>query len=625
VPLPARKGNRTGVNVIKFQLGPKSLGIPRFPKDFPFVMLAFVCLPLFAGATTNQVVEWGDTREAMPGGLTNVMAVAAGSLESLALNNDGTVVRWGYYGGSVPLGLSNVVAIASGGQYDLALTGNGTVVAWGIGTTTNVPTGLSNIVAISAGNAHCLALNQNGTVVAWGDNSYGQTNVPAGLSNIVAVAAGFRQSLALIANGTMIAWGSGPETNVPAGLSNVVAIAAGGYKGGGHSLALEQDGTVAVWGTDEWGQTNIPAGLNSVVAIAAGYAHSLALKSDGTVVGWGYDNYGQADTGGLSNVVAIAAGGLHSVALELDGLSDYSLGYALNATNLAWESFMSTNKSASWFSQSFVTHDGVAAAQSGPLANNQSSYLLTTLSGPGTLTFWWKVSSLAGHDFLNFYLDSSAVPLASISGQTAWQQQTITVPSGSHIARWVYSKDGSGSYGQDAGWVDQVTYPTAPAIVTQPSPQTASLGSSVTITATANGAPPFSYQWLKNGTNLPGATSQLLTLTGVTRLDSAVYALSVTNTFGVALSSNATLTVRIPLYLSAPALQPDGSFSLLSEYADGSPLQPSDLAAFEVQAGTNLTDWITLTNALTLTNGWLRLVDTNAATFPCRFYRILEN
>jgi len=34
------------------------------------------------------------------------------------------------------------------------------------------------------------------------------------------------------------------QTNVPAGLSNVVAIAAGGY----HSLALKQNGTVAVWG-----------------------------------------------------------------------------------------------------------------------------------------------------------------------------------------------------------------------------------------------------------------------------------------------------------------------------------------------------------------------------------------
>lgn len=678
----------------------------RSVRNLPLIILAGLCVPVLSHATASQMVEWGDTRQAMPAGLTNVMAVAAGDLESLALRDDGTVVRWGYYGGSVPAGLSNVVAIAGGAQHDLALASNGTVVAWGIGIATNVPAGLSNVVAIAAGSSHSLVLNKNGTVIAWGDNSKGQTNVPAGLSNVVAMAAGFRHSLALKADGTAVAWGTGPETNVPAGLSNIVAIAAGGDKGGGHSLALKQDGTVAAWGTGPG--TNVPAGLSNVVAVVAGAAHSLALKNYGTVVGWGYDNYGQAETAGLSNVVAIVAGGYHSLVLKRDGLFvmgqprsqtayagdqivfnvmavgtqplsyqwrfngtnipgatnallmftnvqpaqagdyqaaisnlfgtatsavarltipfDHSLGYALNSTNLVWESFMSTNKAPSWFAQTRETHDGAVAAQSGPIVDSQRSYLIASLTGPGTLTFWWKVSSEAGHDLLSFYLDSATVPLASISGQTEWWQQTFAIPAGTHVARWIYAKDASVSFGQDAGWVDQVVFPSfLPTIVGQPFDQTASMGASVMFPAIADGMAPLNCQWLKNGTNLPGATSQYLMLTNVTRRDSATYTLRVTNAVGATLSSNATLKVNVPQRLSAAVLLPDGSFSLTSGDADGSLLQPGDLAGFEVQAATNLTDWVTLTNALTLTNGSLRLLDPEAATLPRRFYRILEH
>jgi hypothetical protein len=151
------------------------------------------------------------------------------------------------------------------------------------------------------------------------------------------------------------------------------------------------------------------------------------------------------------------------------------------------------------------------------------------------------------------------------------------------------------------------------------------MGENVTILAIAEGTVPLSCQWLKNGTNLSGATSQYLILTNVTRRDSATYTLRVTNAVGATLSSNATLKVNVPQQLSAALLLPDGSFSLTSENADGSLLQPGDLAGFEVQAATNLTDWVTLTNALTLTNGSLRLRDPEAATLPRRFYRILEH
>ena len=69
------------------------------------------------------------------------------------------------------------------------------------------------------------------------------------------------------------------------------------------------------------------------------------------------------------------------------GFSILTLGRALDTSGLAW----STTGNVGWFPQSAITHDGVDAAQSGNIGDSQSSSLESTLTGPGTLTFWWKV------------------------------------------------------------------------------------------------------------------------------------------------------------------------------------------------------------------------------------------
>jgi hypothetical protein len=108
-----------------------------------------------------------------------------------------------------------------------------------------------------------------------------------------------------------------------------------------------------------------------------------------------------------------------------------------------------------WFTQSAMTHDGVDAAQSGDVNDDETSRFALDVIGPGTLSFWWKVESEDGFDFLTVSLDGEIE--GAITGFPGWAQVSLEVPSGLHRAEWSYIKDGSVSVGSDAGWVDEVT------------------------------------------------------------------------------------------------------------------------------------------------------------------------
>jgi hypothetical protein len=226
--------------------------------------------------------------------LSDVQAVAGGWLFSLALKNNGTVWGWGSNAAgqlgdgtisnqrNTPVQVSNlsdVQAIDAGTVHSLALKNDGTVWAWGrnaegqlgVGTfdffyTTPVQvSNLSDVQAIAAGDRYSLALKNDGTVWAWGSNDEGQlgdgtstsSNTPvqvSGLSDVQAVAGGWSHSLALKNDGTVWGWGRNAEGqlgdgtnnysyNTPlqvSGLSGVQDIAAGAY----HSLAVPPDATL---------------------------------------------------------------------------------------------------------------------------------------------------------------------------------------------------------------------------------------------------------------------------------------------------------------------------------------------------------------------------------------------
>ena len=114
---------------------------------------------------------------------------------------------------------------------------------------------------------------------------------------------------------------------------------------------------------------------------------------------------------------------------------------------------ITTDGDLGWFAQTAMSYFDGDAVQSGDIVDEQSSLIRTTVSGAGTVSFFWKVSSEAGYDLLEFFIDG--VLQDQISGVVDWHQMVYTISDpGPHILEWRYVKDYSVSGGDDSGWVD---------------------------------------------------------------------------------------------------------------------------------------------------------------------------
>lgn len=144
----------------------------------------------------------------------------------------------------------------------------------------------------------------------------------------------------------------------------------------------------------------------------------------------------------------------HTISVSQSAASTISLATVLDNTKLTF----TTGGSASWFGQKTVTHDGVDAARSGSITHNQNTWMQTTVTGPGIISFWWYASSQGvSSDYLEFAVNG--VSKGKIGGTAAaWTKCSYSLGSGSHALKWTYKKNSSTSSGLDAGFVDQVEW-----------------------------------------------------------------------------------------------------------------------------------------------------------------------
>lgn len=117
--------------------------------------------------------------------------------------------------------------------------------------------------------------------------------------------------------------------------------------------------------------------------------------------------------------------------------------------------------SGSWFGQYETSHDGTDSATSPSVGPNQQSRINTIVPGPGSLSFWWKVSSRANSGRLTLLIDHVAQSTpAPISGTSSdWARVAVDIPAGSHTISWRYARDSSSlTDGENRGYVDELSF-----------------------------------------------------------------------------------------------------------------------------------------------------------------------
>jgi hypothetical protein len=109
-----------------------------------------------------------------------------------------------------------------------------------------------------------------------------------------------------------------------------------------------------------------------------------------------------------------------------------------------------------------------------------------------------------------------------------------------------YTATASNSVGSVTSAGAQLTVnplPTAPSFSTPPISQTVAAGATVVFSAPAVGVPAPTYQWLFNGTAIPGATSPMLMIARAATANVGTYTALAQNSLGAASSATAALAV----------------------------------------------------------------------------------
>lgn len=207
----------------------------------------------------------------------------------------------------------------------------------------------------------------------------------------------------------------------------------------------------------------------------------------------------------------------------------------------------SVTSAGSWGSSGVLTVNGPPVLTTQP--SNQSAAVGATAtfralakgSGLNALSYVWKRNGVSvGYGITSGGFNTKTTPAVTLADDGA--QYTVTVTT---------------SYGSVTSSAATLTVTTAPSnLAITPASQTVYAGQPASFAASASGSAPFTYQWNKAGTPIPGATLATLGFSPAALGDAGNYTVTVTNAVGFATSSAATLTVNPAVAPSFPPAVP---------------------------------------------------------------------
>ncbi len=499
-------------------------------------------LSVGAGGTPAPTYQWTKDSGVIAGATNSSYAIplvtsgAAGRYAVIVRNDAGSVTS-----DAATLSVGVIPLVAAGDYNSLFVTTDGTL--WDIGPRSSVGTGsagmqnprspvavTSGVVGLSSSTNHVAFIKTDASLWMFGQNNRGQLADGTTVGRALPLRS-FTDVLAAVAAGANTAWLRSDRGLMISGANNVgqfgngttvdgtapVRVAGGVATfaiSGIHTLWVTESGILMGTGGNEDGQLGDGTWINrssaieiarDVVAVAAGTTHTVFLKRDRSVWTMGWNRDGQLGDGTTAefrnvprqvgtDVAQIAAGHRQTMWIKTDGT--------------LWG--MGNND----FGQLGDGGVGPAAARRTPVRVDSDVA---------------RVSPGAWH---TLYVKKDG----SIWGM-GWNE-TSQLADGTTINR---SRPVRTSALPAAGPVA-----VAPAITTQPVDRTAASGGNASFVVVATGAPAPTYQWIKDGVALAGATAATLTLSNVRTADAGSYSVVVTNAAGTVTSAAAVLTVTVP-------------------------------------------------------------------------------
>lgn len=325
-------------------------------------------------------------------------------------------------------------------------------------------------------------------------------------------------------------------------------------------------------GANIGGATNATLTLNSVTISQSGGSYSCVISnlagtatSSAAVLMVNPAIIAPAITTQPANQ-SVTAGANAAFTVVASGTAPLSYQWRLNGVNLAGATSATLTLNGVTIGQSGGSYSCVVTNAAGSATSSAAVLTVTAAAVAPTITTQPVNQTVtAGNNASFSVVASGTAPLsyqwrlnsANIAGATsatlALTGVTIGQSGGSYSC---VVSNVAGTATSSAAILTANPAPIAPTITSQPVAQTVTAGANVSFTVAATGTAPLSYQWRLNGVNLAGATSGILTLTGVTTNQGGSYSCLVSNVAGVVTSASATLTVNPAPIAPTITLQP---------------------------------------------------------------------
>jgi alpha-tubulin suppressor-like RCC1 family protein len=305
----------------------------------------------------NTIISKSSPVQTVSGGTNWKFLAYAGDYGPRVIKSDGTLWLWGWnntgqLGDNTTTSKSSPIQTVSGGTnwkqvgicmgtFSAAIKTDGTLWLWGLNSTgqlgDNTTTdksspvqtisGGTNWKQVAGGSGHTAAIKTDGTLWTWGSNVFGElgdntttsksspVQTISGGTNWKQVSCGSEHSAAIKTDGTLWLWGRNQfgqlGNNARTSISSPVQTVSGGTNwkqlscGVYYTAAIKTDGTLWLWGQGTSGQlgdntithrsspVQTVSGGTNWKQVSCGVNNTAAIKTDGTLWLWGSNVFGE--------------------------------------------------------------------------------------------------------------------------------------------------------------------------------------------------------------------------------------------------------------------------------------------------------------------------------------------